>query len=105
MFRDCCFTDGGASQGLDGVCVKLSNFHCSAGIIRKQIEEKGYVCLWLWLFVMTMAMAAAYEATAGYGNASSMKLGFSSVSICLIVSGMEAEGIPRVSLVSAIIEG
>ena len=23
MFRDYCFVDGGASQGLDGICVKL----------------------------------------------------------------------------------
>ena len=45
---------------------------------------------------MAMAVAAAYEVTAGYGNA------FFLVSIYLMVSGMEMEGIPRVSLVSAI---
>lgn len=55
--------------------------------------------------LMAMAMAAAYEVTAGYGNASSMKLSYFFVSICLIVSGMEVEGIPQVSLVPAIIEG
>jgi hypothetical protein len=54
--------------------------------------------------LMAMAMAAAYEVTAGYGNVSSM-VKFFFVSICLIVSGMEVEGIPQVSLVSAIIEG
>ena len=53
---------------------------------------------------LLIAMAMAYEATAGYSNESLTKLGFF-VSTCLIVSGMEVEGIPRVGLVSAIIEG
>lgn len=66
--------------------------------IQKTVRRIG-LCL-LMAVAIAMAMAAAYEVTAGYGNASS-RLVFFFVSICLMVSGMEVEGIPRVSLVSA----
>ncbi|OCK96509.1 uncharacterized protein K441DRAFT_48556 [Cenococcum geophilum 1.58] len=54
--------------------------------------------LWLWLLLWLWLQL--YEVTAGYGNASSMKLGFFSYR-CL----MKVEEIPQVSLVSAIIGG
>lgn len=54
----------------------LSNFHGSTEYSEKTVRRIGLYLLMAVAIAMAMAMAAAYEVTAGYRNASSMRLVF-----------------------------